>query len=294
MCKIAGVSRSGYYSYLKRLQNPNDKEYRDQQDFAFIKQAYNYKSWKKGAIQIKMRLKRDYGLIMNLKKIRRLMNKYGLICPIRKINPVKAMIRAQHSNKTYDNVLDRNFKQGIAKKTLLTDITYITYGKYRRAYLSVIKDSSTNMILAWKLSNTLELSFVIETVNQLIDFYENELNNNVMIHSDQGSHYTSLAYQKLLKKNGIKQSMSRRGNCWDNAPQESFFAILKTEMDLSFYRNYFDLELEITNYINYYNYDRPQTNLNKLTPYEYDQYLSAPYGRNLKLPAIITETKLFQ
>lgn len=269
------------------MRNPNTKEFQDEIDFVFIKKAYEYKSWKKGAIQIKMRLERDYGMIMNLKKIRRLMKKYGLICPIRKKNPVKAMMKTQKSHKTFGNTLNRYFKQGVAKKTLLTDITYITYGKYRRAYLSTIKDSSTNMILAWKLSLTLEVDFVLETINQLIDFYGTELNKQVFIHSDQGVHYTSNAYQELLKSNNIGQSMSRKGNCWDNSPQESFFAVLKTEMDLNSYRDYFKLGLAIAEYVNYYNYDRPQIGLNKKTPYEYEQYLSVPYGRELMLPAII-------
>jgi transposase InsO family protein len=234
-----------------------------------------------------MRLERDYGIIMNLKKIRRIMKKYGLICPIRKINPIKSMIKAQQSHKVFENSLNRYFKQGVAKKTLLTDITYITYGKYKRAYLSTIKDSSTNMILAWKLSLTLDVTFVLETVNQLIDFYGTELNNQVLIYSDQGVHYTSNAYQELLKSKNIKQSMSRKGNCWDNAPQESFYAVLKTEMNLNEYRNYFDVEIAIVEYVNYYNYDRPQIGLNKKTPYEYDNYLSTAYRSKLLLPAVI-------
>ena len=87
-------------------------------------------------------------------------------------------------------------------------------------------------------------------------------------------HYTSISYQELLKNNNITQSMSRRGNCWDNAPQESFHAVLKTEMDLAKYRTYESLALGINDYIAYYNYDRGQEGLNWKTPYEYDQYLS--------------------
>lgn len=274
MCEIARVSRSGYYRYIQSRSNKADKELQDELDFKLIQVAYDYKSWKKGAVQIKMRIERDYGIIMNLKKIRRLMRKYGLICPIRKINPVKAMIQAQRANKTHENILERNFMQGVAKKTLLTDITYLTYSSGKRAYLSVIKDSSTKMILAWQTSLSLDMTFVIKTVRQLLEHYQGELDMKVMIHSDQGCHYTSISYQELLKENGIQQSMSRRGNCWDNAPQESFFAILKTEMDLKKYRTYEEMAFAITDYINYYNYDRPQKRLHKKTPYEVDQYLT--------------------
>ena len=290
LCNIADVSRSGYYNWIKNKPNRDLKDLNDALDFAYIKKAYDYKTYKKGAKQIKMRLKRDYGIVMNLKKIRRLMKKYGLICPIRKANPIKKILKAQQSNKTYSNILSRNFSQGKAKKTLLTDITYITYGKYKRAYLSVIKDSSTKKILAWQLSLTLQLDFVINTVKLLLDTYKGELDMDVMIHSDQGCHYTSISYQELLKENGIIQSMSRRGNCWDNAPQESFFAIMKTEMDLDYYHTYERLVNGLIDYINYYNYDRPQVGLNELTPQEYEEYLESRTRKYLPityLPQVI-------
>lgn len=292
MCEIAKISRSGYYRHIENRSNKANKELQDELDFKLIKEAYAYKNWKKGAVQIKMRIERDYGIIMNLKKIRRLMKKYGLICPIRKINPVKAIIQAQRANKTYGNILDRNFTQGVAKKTLLTDITYLTYGSGKRAYLSVIKDSSTKMILAWQTSLSLEITFVIKTVRQLLEHYQGELDMKVMIHSDQGCHYTSISYQELLKENGIQQSMSRRGNCWDNAPQESFFAILKTEMDLKKYKSYENIAFAITDYINYYNYDRPQKSLHKKTPYEVDQYLTDTTSIKY-LPMIIPQSSIY-
>lgn len=292
MCEVAGVSRSGYYNYVQRRYKIADKDLQDELDFRYIKKAYDYKSWKKGAVQIKMRLERDYDMIMNLKKIRRLMKKFRLICPIRKVNPVKVMIQAQKANKTYGNILDRNFTQGVTKKTLLTDITYLNYGSGKRAYLSVIKDSSTKMILAWQTSLSLDMSFVLKTVKQLLEHYQGELDMKVMIHSDQGCHYTSISYQELLKENGIQQSMSRRGNCWDNAPQESFFAILKTEMDLKKYKTYEQVAFAITDYINYYNYDRPQKPLNKKTPYEYDQYLSDT-TRIKYLPVIVSQSIIY-
>lgn len=276
MCGLAKVSRSGYYAYKKRRLTMGEKDMRDNLDFIAIKAAYDHKGFKKGAKQIKMRLKRDYQITMNLKKIRRLMRKYQLFCPIRKANPVIAMIKAQHSHKVFSNILARNFSQGAAKKVLLTDITYIKYGNGKRAYLSTIKDASTKMILAWQLSASLELDFVIDTVNQLLENYHGELHMKFIIHSDQGSHYTSIAYQDFLSKHHITQSMSRRGNCWDNAPQESFYAVLKTELDLAKINSYDRLADYLISYINYYNYDRPQWDLHRMTPHEYDEVLSNP------------------
>lgn len=284
MCNYSGVSRSGYYTYLKRRDKIVERDINDEKDFELIKKAYEYKSWKKGARQIKMRIERESGLVMNLKKIRRLMKRYDLKCPIRKVNPVKAMIKAQQSNRTYGNIVNRQFNQGKAKKVVLTDITYITYGNGKRAYLSVMKDATTKMILAWQISLTLELQFVIDTVNQLLDFYGKELDVNIVLHSDQGVHYTSITYQQLLKENNIIQSMSRRGNCWDNAPQESFFAILKTEMDLKEYTSYEKVALAIADYIAYYNLDRPQWNMHRMTPFEYDDFLSCNIFKKQQLP----------
>lgn len=276
MCEIAKVSRSGYYTYLRNADMRLKKDTQDASDYELIKEAYDYKTWKKGAIQIKLRIERTHGIIMNLKKIRRLMKKYGLVCPIRKINPVKAMIRANQSNKTYSNRVARCFNQGMSKKVLLTDITYLTFGNGKRAYLSAIKDSTTKMILSWQISLTLHQEFVLKTVGNLIDNYRTDFDVQITIHSDQGCHYTSIAYQYLLKENNLFQSMSRRGNCWDNAPQESFFAILKTETYLNECRTYAQLGQHLIDYISYYNYDRPQKGLNNLTPNEYDQYLISP------------------
>lgn len=190
MCKLAGVSRSGYYNWVSKKPFREDKDIKDALDFKMIKEAYDYKSWKKGARQIKYRIYKDYGIVMNLKKIRRLMKKYNLICPIRKINPIKAMIKANQANRTYSNIVDRNFNQGKSKLVLLTDITYLTYGSGKRAYLSSIKDATTKMILAHQVSTSLDLEFVIKTVNFLIENYKAELDDNVVIHSDYAEEKT--------------------------------------------------------------------------------------------------------
>ncbi len=287
MCAFAAVSRSGYYSYISKLHHVDQREINDALDFALILEAYKYKNRVKGAKQIKMRLKRSFNTNFNLKKIRRLMKKFGLVCPIRKANPNKAIMKANRSNRTYKNVISRYFKQGVALKTLLTDITYLTYGNGRRAYLSTIKDSSTNMILAYSISDSLEMSFVIDTVKNLIEDYGQIFDMNIIIHSDQGSHYTSLSFQQLLKENGIIQSMSRRGNCWDNAPQESFFGHAKDELHLKECNSYLDLQAEVEDYIYYYNNDRPQWTMNRMTPCEYHQYLTNSNTESLQLPACI-------
>lgn len=276
MCIVANVSRSGYYNYVKNLTSERylNKELLDKEDFNDILKAYQYKGRNKGARAIKMCLERDFDIIMNLKKIRRLMKKYGLKCPIRKANPYRRMAKAMKTNNIVPNHLERKFYDGAPFENLLTDISYLYYGPNRDlAYISTIKDSVTREILAYKVSDSLELTFVEETLKMLVNRHDITLTEKTLIHSDQGIHYTSNIYQKLLKDFNIVQSMSRRGNCWDNAPQESYFGHMKDELHLKECLDYQDLNNEIDNYIDYYNNSRYQWDLGKRTPVEYRIYL---------------------
>ncbi len=169
---------------------------------------------------------------MNVKKIQRLMRKYGLTCPVRKANPYRRMAKALRTNNVAENLLNREFTAYGARSVLLTDITYIPYNGIF-CYLSTILDAYTKQILAHVLSRSLELDFVLDTVTYLLNHHGISLDADVLIHSDQGFHYTSKKFRQLLKDHDLRQSMSRRGNCWDNAPQESFFGHMKDEIDVS-------------------------------------------------------------
>ena len=148
------------------------------------------------------------------------MKKFNLVCPIRKANPYRRMAKALKTSHIAPNKLERKFKEGNPNQIFLTDITYLTYDMNKRAYLSGIKDGVTNEIHAYKVSKSLDIEFVEDTMAQLETI---QLDSNALINSDQGSHYTSHAFQRCIKTLGIEQSMSRRGNCWDNTPIESFF-----------------------------------------------------------------------
>lgn len=231
LCEIAGVSRSGYYRWLSTEEHRKKQEEKDRKDFEEILKVYNYKGYSKGAKGIYMNLiHQEPPIIMNIKKIRRLMKKYNLICPIRQANPYRRMAKALKTNNVAENLVNREFTKYGARKVLLTDITYIPY-KDQFCYLSTIIDAYTKQILSYVLSNSLEVDFVLETVNQLISKHGISLSTGTIIHSDQGCHYTSCSFIQLLKDKNLRQSMSRRGNCWDNAPQESFFGHMKDEID---------------------------------------------------------------
>lgn len=274
LCDIAGVSRSGYYRWIQSESVRKERENKDRQDFELILEAYNQRGYSKGARGIYMcMLHWDKPVVMNLKKIRRLMNKYGLICPIRKANPYRRMAKAIKTDNVAKNILKREFTEHGPRKVLLTDITYIPYNS-KFCYLSTILDAYTKQILSYVLSDSLELDFVLETVDKLVKNHGVELSTETLIHSDQGCHYTSTSFIQIVKDNNLRQSMSRRGNCWDNAPQESFFGHMKDEIDISKCTKYREIKTVIDDWIDYYNNERYQWQLAKLSPNEYYKYIT--------------------
>ena len=272
LCECAGVSRSGYYNWISSEEARNKKDEQDKKDFEIILDAYQFRGYDKGKRGIYMRLL-NMGIRMNQKKISRLMNKFNLRCPIRKANPYRRMAKALKTNNVAANLLNREFKEHGARMVLLTDITYMFYGNGQKAYLSTILDAFTKQILAYVLSDSLEVDFVLETVNILIRDHGISLTKETLIHSDQGCHYTSIKFQDLILKKEIRQSMSRRGNCWDNAPQESFFGHMKDEIHIDKCNTFHELKQEVDNYMDYYNNDRYQWDLAKLSPNQYFKYL---------------------
>lgn len=274
LCEIAHVSRSGYYNWVNSENKRIEKENNDKKDFEIILEAYQYRGYDKGAKGIYMRLLHmNPPVIMNVKKIRRLMKKYNLFCPIRQANPYRRMAKALKTNNVADNVLNREFKEHGPRMVLLTDITYIPYNA-TRCYLSVILDAFTKEVLSYVLSDSLEVDFVLDTVNQLIENHGISLSTETLIHSDQGCHYTSYSFIQILKDKQLRQSMSRKGNCWDNAPQESFFGHMKDEIDLSKCKTFDDAKAMIDDWIDYYNDERYQWDLAKLSPTEYYKYIT--------------------
>lgn len=274
LCEIAGVSRSGYYRWINSASLREEREQKDREDFELILKAYNQRGYSKGARGIYMcMLHWNPPVVMNLKKIRRLMDKYGLMCPIRKANPYRRMAKAIKTNNVADNLLNRKFMEYGPRKVLLTDITYIPYnGTF--AYLSTILDAYTKQVLSYVLSDSLAVDFVLETVNKLIKNHGIELTKETLIHSDQGCHYTSTSFIQLVNDKELRQSMSRKGNCWDNAPQESFFGHMKDEIDVNKCTKYHEIKSIIDDWLDYYNNERYQWQLAKLSPNEYYGYIT--------------------
>ena len=272
MCEIAGVSRSGFYAWLDAAPARDRRDEQDRKDFDLILEAYRFRGYRKGARSIYMRLL-HISVIMNVKKIRRLMKKFNLVCPIRKANPYRRMAKALATSNVAPNIVKREFKQE-PRKVLLTDITYLFF-EGGKCYLSTILDAFTHEILAYQLSMSLKVDFVLDTVDQLVEQHGCTLDNETIVHSDQGCHYTSYAFIQKLKDAEFVQSMSRRGNCWDNAPQECFFGHMKDDIrdEIAVYSSFDDVKRKIDDWMDYYNNNRYQWELLKLSPVEYYTYL---------------------
>jgi transposase InsO family protein len=207
-----------------------------------IKEVFEQGKKKLGWRSVQMALRNKHGITMNHKKIRRIMKIYNLQCKIRRKNPYKAIMKKTQEHRTFENILNRQFNQCIPRKALCADITYLYYGAGRRAYLSAIKDIASGEALSWEVS--------MKTVQKLEDA---ELLLDTLLHSDQGFHYTNPLYISTLQGLGITQSMSRKANCIDNAPMESFFGHFKDELEFKDYQTFEELKIKVDQYMHYYN-----------------------------------------
>ena len=256
MCRFLGVSRSGYYRYVSRmdipaLDLPLAEKIRECQDECG--RTYGYRR-----VHIWLEKKKIY---RNPKTVLRVMQKYGLLSVIRR---KKYRNYGEHLHK-YPNLLNRDFKAERPNQKWVTDISYI-HTKQGVLYLSIIRDLYDNSIVAYKTGTEQNVNLVLSTIKEAKR--KEKVTAELQLHSDQGFQYTSQAYFKLTQSYGITPSMSRRSNPYDNALAENFFSILKTEC---IYRvklqTYEEARLLIDEYIHFYNHQRIQLKT-KLTPLE--------------------------
>jgi len=236
-----------------------------------IKQVFDKSKSKAGWRTIQMKLK-NKGIKMNHKKIQRIKKKYCMITKIRRINPYRVIMKKTNEHKIFENKLNRDFKQNTPFKVFCTDITYLPYNG-RIAYLSVIKDISSREIISWNMSQHLEMDIVMNTLEKMKNNPAILSLENILFHSDQGFQYTNPLYINSVKEMNMIQSMSRKGNCIDNAPMESFFGHFKDDVDYKNCKTYEELKTLVDEYMNYYNNERYQWGIQKMTPVEYRNHL---------------------
>lgn len=253
------MARSSYYYYEKRSQL-NDK-YKAVKDL--IKQIYNHHKGRLGYRRITL-LIRQKGIIINHKTVLRLMKILGLKSLIR-LKKYKSYKGEQ--GKIAPNILQRNFKATQPNQKWATDVTEFNISG-NKLYLSPIIDLFNGEIISYELSERPSFNQIINMLKKSFKTIPN--NTNLLLHSDQGWQYQMKQYQMLLKQKGLIQSMSRKGNCLDNAVIENFFGILKSELFyIMKFKDINHLKKEIKEYIKYYNNERIKLNLNGMSPIQY-------------------------
>jgi len=258
MCEFFNVSRSGYYDFVKRMDRPN----KDEPLVEIISECQRRCGKTYGYRRVHIWLMREKSLYLNPKTVLKKMNKYGLLSEIRRKKKYKAMGQQLHK---YDNLLNRQFKADRANSKWVTDISYI-HTAQGVLYLSIIRDLYDNSIIAYRTGTEQSVNLVLNTIKDAT--HKESVAAELQLHSDQGFQYTSHGYFNLTKEYGITPSMSRRGNCYDNAMAENFFSILKTECIYRHKLKTFDEARQlIDDYIWFYNNERIQLKT-MLTPLE--------------------------
>jgi putative transposase len=269
LCKMLGVWRSAYYRYLKRKEQDLDGEVTQRIQAIYVQRERIY-----GYRRITVELKRQYDDTVNHKKVQRIMQELGLRSIIRAKRPYFSAHQAMKSDgRVAPNLLNREFKAAKPNEKWVTDVTQYRVGD-QRLYVSAIKDLCGNDIVAYHISQRNDNELVLRTFEKAFEQHKDV--TGLTVHSDQGFQYTSHAYHNMLPTVGAQISMSRRGNCLDNAAMESFFSHLKAEAlyphDI---RSIEEAQLRIEEFIRLYNEERIQIKLNKLTPLEYRRQLAA-------------------
>ena len=262
LCKMLECSKSGYYDWIK-LGRPKNKAFNESTNEIVVKMHEKNKTW--GIRQIRMQIKKIYGLLVTNFAVYR----YMRLNDIQSITRKKTHRYSKTPHHEIPNLLQRNFTTFCSNCKWSIDISYI-FATDGVKYLCAIKDMYDKSIIAYTISKTLDLPFVLNTVQQAVKLVPWERRKNLILHSDQGFHFTNIVYQKLLADNNIIQSISAKGSSVDNVPIESFFSTLKSEC-IYLIKNLKvkDIDVTIDKFIEYYNNERLQEKIKELTPLEF-------------------------
>lgn len=288
--KKAGISRSAYYKYVSDpgygLGGAKKRE-KDQRYKGAVRRAFFYKGFRKGARQICMLVPRLTGEKIGLKKVRKIMKELGLDAGVRKANPMRAAARVRLESRIKPDILRRRFRLHRPNEVRVTDVTYLDYAG-GRAYGSALMDPVTGRLVAFHISGQNDLDLALETLRRADS---HPCIDGGIFHSDQGILYQSEQFQKEVLDRGLRQSMSKKGNCWDNATQESFFGHFKDECDYSSCQSIEELRNRVDEYADYYNNERGMWEKGRMTPAEYENYLSSMSGEAFGAYLAIEEEK---
>ncbi len=267
MCKILEVSRSGYHKYVRRKMT--QKRLDDQYLLEQIEKIYHNYRGVYGSPRIYKELRKQ-GFKCNRKRVVRIMRTHGIRAKTKR--KYKVTTNSEHNYPVAENIVGQNFHSTETNKIWVSDITYI-WTKEGWLYLCCILDLCSRMIVGWHLDVTLRSSLVIAALKQAI--VNRGENPGIIFHSDRGSQYASDEVREFLNEDKMIQSMSRKGNCYDNAVMESFFHTLKSEL-ISFeqFNSRQEAKMKIFDYIEiFYNRQRSHSTIGYLSPFEFEELL---------------------
>lgn len=258
LCQILEVPRSSYYAWRKTLGREDHDAWLKEKLIVCQKQSnftYGYR-------RIRLWLQKTEGICVNLKRILRVARQLDALTQIRRLRPY---IHYKDTLRRYNNLLERKFDQDNKNRFWATDITYIPT-KQGMAYMCAILDQCGKMVLGYRIGTTMTSSLVCDTLRDV--FQKEKVTDGLILHSDQGSQYSSDAYYKLSEEYHFSPSMSKRGCPYDNSSMENFFGTLKTEcLHRRNFLTFDELREAVDAYVHFYNYER--INLKDgLTPHE--------------------------
>ena len=264
MCQVLDVSPSGYYNWLSR--SPSPKQVIEEQLIPLITDIFSSQRYGCGTRVIKKVLSRQR-IELSRRRIDRLMKQAGLICRTRR--KFKATTDSKHSLPVAPNLLDRKFTIARPNRAWVGDITYV-WTNEGWLYLATVIDLFSRRVVGWSMDKRLKASLVNDAL--LMALWQRKPERGLLWHTDRGSQYASDSHKEILVDHGIIQSMSRRGNCWDNAVAESFFHTIKVEL---IHRNQFQTRNEakqaIFDYIEvFYNRQRLHSTNDYWSPADYE------------------------
>ena len=261
LCTIAGVSKSAFYHWLKRPSITTKDELQ-------LVNLFNEKKGKYGVRRLKMAYERRHKTPINIKKIKRIKRKFDLQTQVRRRNKYRAVLLKGEEHTVAPNMVQRNFSPEGDLLVLSADVTELGYRNGKKAYLFGLKELKSRKLVYYALKERPTIDLVMDGIGRYFGNLSAETRAKMIVHSDQGFQFTSLQFRTMLTEYGISQSMSRKGNCLDNAPIESFFGHLKDEIDYKRCSDFGEIKKVVKQYISYYNEKRPQWSLKRKTPAE--------------------------
>lgn len=267
MCRVLGVTRSGFYSYQKRQQNRPDNDPDYQELLEWVKKIAESSNFTYGSRRMRTALN-ALGYPFGRQKARRLMREAGVFVRYRK--KYKVTTNSNHKKPVFENVLNRQFQVNEPNRAYVSDITYV-WTQEGWLYLTVFIDLFSRKVVGWDMSARMKADAVCNALTMAI--WQRKPDAGLIVHSDRGSQYASKQYCRLLNRHGYIGSMSKKGDCWDNSVAESFFSRLKEErVHWRHYQTRLEAKQDILDYITmFYNSQRLHSTLNYCSPNQFER-----------------------